>query len=102
MAAGGANFAGLISVTLPAGIRAGELHTLAVHQLTRAAADIKQIQIEKVPWRIRLSIFRWIAQSIAPSERWYPVFQRFLGLLASKHKSHHRRRRRMNGSNTSA
>ncbi|MDI3313452.1 MAG: hypothetical protein QJR12_03945 [Mycobacterium sp.] len=125
--AGGANFAGLISVELPAGIRAGELHTLTVHQLTRATADITppppppQIQIEAVvarnnkssdpsntiSWRtvlgsfqinvpvstkqlmlpkeeIRLSIFRWIAQSIAPSERWYPVFQRFLGLLANK------------------
>ena len=125
--AGGANFAGLISVELPAGIRAGELHTLTVHQLTRATVDITppppppRIQIEAVPgrnnksgdpsntisWRtvlgsfqinvpvstkqlmlpeeeIRLSIFRWIAQSIAPSERWYPVFERFLGLLANK------------------
>jgi hypothetical protein len=119
-AAGGANFAGLISVELPAGIHAGELYTVTVHQLTSATADLRRLQTQAVlagggksgdpdtiSWRtvlgtfqinvpvstkqlmltkeeIRLSIFRWIAQSIAPGERWYPVFQRFLGLLADK------------------
>jgi hypothetical protein len=33
---------------------------------------------------IRLSIFRWIFESIAVTSRWYPVFKRYLGLLANK------------------
>jgi hypothetical protein len=118
----GENFAGLISVALPAGIKAGQLHTLTVHQLTNATVDIApQPRIQAVlasgrsesgtaniiSWRtvlgsfqvnvpvstkavmlekeeIRLSIFRWIAESVPPSERWYPVFRRYLGLLAAK------------------
>jgi hypothetical protein len=34
--------------------------------------------------QMRLSIFRWIAESVDANDRWYPVFQRWLGLLAAK------------------
>jgi hypothetical protein len=30
---------------------------------------------------LRYSIFQWIGASIRPASRWYPVFQRYLGLL---------------------
>jgi hypothetical protein len=33
---------------------------------------------------LRLSLFRWIAKSIAPNDRWYPIFKRYLDLLEGK------------------
>lgn len=35
----------------------------------------------------RLSIFRWIGDAMAPQRRWYPVFQRYLELIAQRVKA---------------
>ncbi|MGH6795900.1 MAG: sialidase family protein [Methylocella sp.] len=115
----GANFAALMQISLPAGIRRGQLYQVVVRQLTNAfgeaAAPPPQLTAAGahpsvvVPallrWRkvlgtfqinipvttkelllereeLRLSIFRWIAEEISHSSRWWPVFLRYLELIA--------------------
>ena len=118
----GANFAGLMSIQLPYGIKKGQSYTVVVRQLTNALGSAPpppppppQIQTAArsaataavYRWRkvlgifqitipvstkellleneeIRLSIFRWIGESIPASSRWYPVFKRYLVLLGQK------------------
>ncbi len=112
--AGGTNFAGLLSIALPAGIRAGEQYQVVVRQLTSASAAVRGRDggdeadaAETLRWRrvlgtfqvnipvstkeamlpteeLRYSIFQWIGASIPPASRWYPVFQRYLGLLGTR------------------
>ena len=117
----GANFAGLMQISLPAGIRSGQLYSVVVRQLTNAYGEaapppppVPQITAVAAPaaaapallqWRkvlgtfqinipvstkerllareeLRLSIFRWIALSIPHKSRWWPVFRRYLDLIA--------------------
>jgi hypothetical protein len=116
----GLNFTGLLSVSLPSGIKRGQLYKVIVYQLTNAQAgipvkqtgpagriDLKNSGYSIARWRdvhgtfqvnipvstkelmlekeeLRLSIFRWIAQSIQSGDRWYLVFQRWLYLLGIK------------------
>jgi murein tripeptide amidase MpaA len=112
--AGGAKFAGLLSIALPAGIRAGEQYQVVVRQLTSASAVARGRDgadeadaAEILHWRrvlgifqvnipvstkeamlpteeLRYSIFQWIGASIPPASRWHPVFQRYLGLLGTR------------------
>jgi hypothetical protein len=120
----GANFAGLIQISLPAGIRRGALYKLVVRQLTDAvgvaappppppprltspiaiAAPQATKSAQLIRWRraigafqinipvstkelmleresLRLSIFRWIAQGIPHTSRWWPVFRRYVDLI---------------------
>jgi hypothetical protein len=115
----GLNFAGLMAVTLPYGIKKGSLYKVIVMQLTNAEGVLpylprqeedeaanngkdriarwrivhgifqinipvstKELMLEKE--EIRLSIFRKIGESIQVHNRWYPVFERYLKLLAGK------------------
>jgi hypothetical protein len=118
----GANFAGLMTIQLPYGIRKGQSYTVVVRQLTNAQGSAPpppppppKIEIASrsaatpavYRWRkvlgifqitipvstkeqlleneeIRLSIFRWIGESIPTSSRWHLVFKRYLRLLADK------------------
>jgi hypothetical protein len=110
-----ANFAGLMSISLPSGIRRGELYHIVVRQLTNAMVEPRSRTVltaaeaaqQRVRWRrvlgtfqinvpvstaaellateeLRLSIFRWIAHAIPTESRWYPVFQRYVSLLADR------------------
>jgi hypothetical protein len=115
-AGGGTNFAGLMSIALPAGIKRGELYHVVVRQLTNARAFIPKPpgltgaeHDDAIRWRrvlgtfqinipvstkelmleteeLRYSIFQWIAATIPHHSRWYKVFLRYLGLLADRVK----------------
>jgi hypothetical protein len=113
----GANFAGLMQISLPAGIRRGQLYQVVVRQLTNAFGEAAPppppppqvtAAVNQPPllrWRkvlgtfqinipvstkelllgreeLRLSIFRWIAEGIPHYSRWWPVFRRYLELIA--------------------
>ena len=113
-----ANFAGLIQISLPPGVKRGQLYQVIVRQLTNAEGEAPQpppatraraqahvAAPALLRWRkvlgtfqinipvstkelllereeLRLSIFRWIAESIPHSSRWWPVFRRYLELIA--------------------
>jgi hypothetical protein len=118
----GANFAGLMQISLPPSIKRGQLYQVVVRQLTNAYGTVApppppppqltvavQPQTAAAPaplrWRkvlgtfqinipvstkelllgreeLRLSIFRWIAEGIPHASRWWPVFRRYLELIA--------------------
>jgi hypothetical protein len=112
----GANFAGLMQISLPAGIRRGQLYQVVVRQLTNAFGEAEPpppevTQASQKPvllsWRkvlgtfqinipvstkeqllpreeLRLSIFRWMAEAIPHSSRWWPVFHRYIELIATR------------------
>jgi hypothetical protein len=113
----GANFTGLLSVSLPYGIKKGQKFEVLVRQLTsvggRGKPEVAQSKatdtamVPTISWRRvlgtfqidipvttkeillpreerRLSIFRWIGESMPPQRRWYPVFQRYLQAIADK------------------
>jgi hypothetical protein len=112
-----ANFAGLMQISLPAGIRRGSLYKVVVRQLTDAVGGVappppppprltspaaatrlvrwrraigafqinipvstKELMLERES--LRLSIFRWIAEGISHHSRWWPVFRRYVDLIA--------------------
>jgi len=120
-----ANYAGLLSVELPAGLKKGQRFDVIVRQVTNAfAKDIpvparaitrsraridtpahrtsSNIQWRRVfgafqlaipvstkeqllqPETRTLSIMRWIGQSIPSTNRWYPVFQRYLKYVSGR------------------
>jgi len=93
------NLAGLMTLTLPQGIRAGQLFKLSVQQFSgiahpgRAHSMLGAFQVsipvladpEILPTATRnLSILRYIQQTIPASNRWYPIFTRWLDGLAAK------------------
>ena len=93
------NLAGLITLTLPEGIRVGQVFKLSVQQCSgiavreRARKMLGAFQFnipvvtdpEMLPNAIRtLSILRFIHQTIPASNRWHPIFVRWLDSLAAK------------------
>ncbi len=116
------NYAGLLTVDLPDGLRRGQLFKIVVRQVTNAvgtpqrgqppviAARAKEAsQSRQIHWRRvrgsfqisipvgtaeylleseerRLSIFRYIQQSIPTSDRWHPVFQRYVSQIGERVK----------------
>jgi|GEM_PF-534490 len=93
------NLAGLMTLTLPEGIRVGQTFKLSVHQcsgialLRRARKILGAFQFtipvktdpEILPDAIRkLSILRYIQQTVPIANRWHPIFARWLEGLASK------------------
>jgi transposase len=93
------NLAGLVTLTLPEGIRVGQNFKLSVQQysgiaLTRRAHKMLgafqfnipvQRDADILPKAVRnLSILRYIQQTIAGSSRWSPIFTRWLNGLATK------------------
>jgi hypothetical protein len=93
------NLAGLITLTLPPGIRVGQRFKLNVQQYSGIAfpgrahkmlgafqfnipvsADVDILQVATR----NLSILRYIQQTIPAANRWYPIFTRWLDNLAAK------------------
>jgi hypothetical protein len=93
------NLAGLMTLTLPQGIRVGQLFKMNVQQYSGIAIAGRAHRIlgafqfnipvntdpEILPTATRnLSILRYIQQTILPANRWYPIFARWLDGLAAK------------------
>lgn len=92
----GGNIAGLMSLTLPPEVRTGQVYKLSVEQcsgVTRKTLGAFQMTIpvrtdpEILPNEIRkLSVLRYIQQSIPTNNRWYPIFVRYLDEIARRVK----------------
>jgi hypothetical protein len=94
------NLAGLMTLTLPQGIRVGQVFKMSVQQYSgiaireersRRMLGAYQFNIpvstdpELLPKAIRqLSILRYIQQTIPIANRWYPIFVRWLNGIAAK------------------
>jgi hypothetical protein len=93
------NLAGLITLTLPQGVRVGQVFKMSVQQCSGVAMPRRARKIlgafqfnvpvatdpEILPNATRsLSILRYIQQTIPSSSRWNPIFARWLQSLASK------------------
>jgi hypothetical protein len=124
--AGPANFAGLLSVSLPDTVKKGQAYTVVVRQFTNAFGKStpppppppkinvasntdRAVNDQQIAWRRMmgafqvvipvktkavmlgpeerlLSVLRWIEKSIPHSNRWYPVFQRYVLQIADRVK----------------
>jgi hypothetical protein len=111
----GTNFGGLITLELPAGIRAGEEFKVIVRRVTsrrplgKVVEDIASVGDQEINWRYivgtfqmtipvekdeailpaeenLLAILKWRQQLMAPSNRWYPVLQRYIAYVAARVK----------------
>jgi hypothetical protein len=100
----GPNYAGLLSVQLPLGVRRGQEFTIVVRQITSELGNKRegsardryiygtfQISIPVstksamlIPEERNLSVMKWIQEAIPASNRWYPVFQRYIGQLSGR------------------
>jgi hypothetical protein len=100
----GPNYAGLLSIQLPLGVRRGQEFTIVVRQITSELGNKRegsardryiygtfQISIPVstktamlVPEERNLSVMKWIQEAIPTSNRWYPVFQRYIGQLSGR------------------
>ena len=108
------NYAGLLTVTPPLSIRRNRTHTVVVRQVTNAIGEarppIQEASAEAVAetaWRKvigafqlsipvsqkgelllpeerQLSVLRWIGEAIPATDRWSPVFQRYLEVIAGR------------------
>lgn len=87
-------FAGLLSLELPQGIVDGQVFTVAVRQysgITRKVLGAFQITI---PVRLgegllrneirKLAALRYIAMAIPITDRWHPIFERYINQIAAK------------------
>ncbi len=112
----GANFAGLMSIALPATVQKGHKYEITVRQVTsmqfgRGGNDQTKSELfvsrTGFTWRRTLGIFQlnipvgtkkellepaerlyaillWIKKAIPSQSRWYPVFERYLKLMAGR------------------
>lgn len=88
------NIPGMISIELPPTITYGQVFTVTIHQVSgwpRRIIGSFQITIpvhtavELLPKEIRkLSVLRYIGQSIPSDNRWFRIWQRLLGQLADR------------------
>jgi hypothetical protein len=104
----GANFAGLLSISLGPSARPGGTFTVLVRQVSgkttavivrgdaernlvqrryilgtfKVTLPVKSMHVVLPNLERSLSILLWIKEAIPASNRWYPVFQRYLGSLA--------------------
>jgi murein tripeptide amidase MpaA len=101
------NHAGLLTVEVPAAVRTGQAFTVVARQVTRAIGIAPGRVRRVVAWRrIRgsfqvsipvttkaslleperrlLSVLRFMVASIPQSDRWHPVFHRYLGVVAGR------------------
>lgn len=111
---GDVNYAGLLTVDFPPSVRKGQQFAIVVSQITstgevrEVTAQTREAAVAKTrPWRRVLGQFRltvpvltkgdilpdaerllaillWTEQTIPPSSRWYPVFQRYLDQLKDR------------------
>jgi hypothetical protein len=109
----GPDYAGLLSIDLPAGIKKGEVYDVTVKQVTSSLSGKRFEAAETVNqsrgWRRVLGVFRltipvstkaqllpveekrlatmkWILGSIPHQSRWYPVFVRYVAQLGDRVK----------------
>ena len=88
------NIAGLLTIELPAGVTHGERYAIVVQQYAGATRQIIgafEVKIDVrhedqlLPREVeRLSLLRYIFESMSTSSRWYPVFLRYLGQVADR------------------
>jgi hypothetical protein len=93
------NFAGLMAITLPQGVRVGQVFKMNIQQCSGMSAPGRALKTrgafqfnipvnadpEILPRATRnLSILRFIQQSIPATSRWSPIFTRWLDDLANK------------------
>jgi hypothetical protein len=93
------NLAGLLTLVLPAGVRVGQAFRMNIQQYSGNAQprrafmmlgafefDIPVSRDEDILPRAErnLSILRYIQQTIPQTNRWYPIFVRWLNSLAAK------------------
>jgi hypothetical protein len=88
------NIPGLISIELPPTVKKGQMFTVTVHQVSgwpRRILGTFQITVpvrtaaEILPREIRrLSVLRYIGQSIPTRNRWYKIWQRLLGQVGDR------------------
>jgi hypothetical protein len=86
--------AGLLSLTLPRGVRTGQVYKFSVEQfsgLTLRTLGAFQMTIpvrpdpEMLPEEIRkLSVMRYIQQAIPAGSRWYAIFVRYIDQIAAR------------------
>jgi len=88
------SYAGLLTLELPLGVRAGEVYRVDLHQYSRLPARFNgafritiPVQTDKaiLPGTIRnLALLRYIAQARPAADRWQPIFTRWIRGLAAK------------------
>jgi hypothetical protein len=93
------NLAGLLTLTLPQGVRSGQVFKMSVQQCSGIAVPRRARQIlgafqfnvpvttdsEILPRTVRnLSILRYLQQTVPNANRWHPIFTRWLDGLAGK------------------
>ncbi|HEX7904668.1 MAG TPA: protein-glutamine glutaminase family protein [Chitinophagaceae bacterium] len=110
-ASSGSNFPAMLSIDLPAGVKAGQAFTVVVHQITNEARrevfthipegesllfqrrvhgsfqiTIPVVHKESmlVHEEILLSNLRWILRAIPAANRWYSVFTRYVRQVADR------------------
>ncbi len=91
------NIAGLLSVQLPPTVTKGEQYSVVLRQVDgrrlrvvgATQFDIRVSTADDIRPRMQrnLSVLRHIQQAIPVSNRWYPVFQRYLGELADRFRA---------------
>jgi Common central domain of tyrosinase len=88
------NLAGLMSITLAPGVRAGQVYRVSVEQysgITRKTLGAFQMTIpvksdpDILPAELRkLSVLRYVQQGIPASSRWHGIFTRYLDQIAAR------------------
>lgn len=91
---GAVNHAGLLSIELPEGVKHGQKFTVRAHQVSgmprriigafelRVLVRHQNLLLE--PERRRLSLLRWIYEQMPATDRWRPVYDRYLGIIADR------------------
>ncbi len=106
----GSNFAGMLSVDLPATVKKGEVYTIVVHQvtsegratLTHEAVGLPSIRRRKILGSFQITIpvvhkeemlvheevllsnLRWIQLAIPATNRWFDVFNRYVSQIGDR------------------
>jgi hypothetical protein len=91
---GTVNHAGLISIELPAGVTHGQMFVVTAHQisgLTRRLIGAFELRVLVRHQSLllesetrRLSLLRWIYEQMPAGDRWRPVYDRYLGVIADR------------------
>jgi hypothetical protein len=88
------NHAGLLSIELPAGVKHGQRFVVWAHQIsgiTRRIIGAFELQVVVKHQHLllgderrRLSLLRWLYAQKSPGDRWRPVLERLLGVVADR------------------
>jgi len=88
------NLAGLLSLTLPPGVRTGQVYRVSVQQISGLRRRILggfqmtipvQTDPEMLPGEIaKLSVMKYIQQTVPAASRWYGIFKRYVDEIAGR------------------